>query len=214
MCPAILFTFSFCSGMTTAERHVLGPVWRGIIHQTLSKQRVIFCKDTGISVCMHEEPRPASAALSLGSALSYRRHPNKPPCCNARVPSRCRENKEGAVGRRCAAGSCRHVLHSELVRSHGDAVDELHRAPQAVEFHALVHVHHPVAGQGPTPDGVVQEGSDPCQDNLKHGQAAAQAFFGQQVPFPRDCYLLRQRETKRKILVIQSFLFTDLFKVN
>lgn len=118
--------------------------------------------------------------------------------------------KQGLWG----AGSPRHVLHSELVCSHGDAVDELHRAPQAVELHALVHVHHPVAGQGPAPDGVVQEGADPRQDDLEHGQAAAEAFFGQQVPFPRDCYLLRGRETKRKILVIQRFLFTDLFKVN
>lgn len=107
--------------------------------------------------------------------------------------------KQGLWG----AGSPRHVLHSELVCSHGDAVDELHRAPQAVELHALVHVHHPIAGQGPAPDGVVQEGADPRQDDLEHGQAAAEAFFGQQVPFPRDCYLLRWRETKHKILVIQ-----------
>lgn len=38
------------------------------------------------------------------------------------------------------------LLHSELVRSHGDAVDELHRAPEAVEFYTLVHVHHSIAG--------------------------------------------------------------------
>lgn len=90
------------------------------------------------------------------------------------------------------AGAARlYVLHSELMRSHGDAVDELHGAPEAMEFHTLVHVHHPVAGQGPAPDGIVQEGADPRQDDLKHGQAAAEAFFGQQVPFPCDCYLLR-----------------------
>lgn len=99
------------------------------------------------------------------------------------------------------AGSWQHVLHSELVCSHGDAVDELHCAPEAMEFHTLIHVHHPVAGQGPAPDGIIQEGADPRQNNLKHGQATAEAFFGQQVPFPCNCNLLKWTKTKCQILV-------------
>lgn len=86
------------------------------------------------------------------------------------------------------------------MRSHRDAVDELHGAPEAMEFHTLIHMHHSIAGQGATPDGIIQEGADPREDNLKHGQATAEAFFRQQVPFPCDCYLLRWRERECKIL--------------
>lgn len=144
---------------------------------------------------MDYEPLPAMAALSLVSALSSCRQANKrlhsgPP---RPVPGRTSGALLAAGG---TTSSWRYVLHSELVRSHGDAVDELHGAPEAMEFHALVHVHHPVAGQGPAPDGIVQEGADARQDNLKHGQAAAEAFFGQQVPFPCDCYLLEGGEKK------------------
>lgn len=91
MRPAIVCMFSLSNGMTAAGSHALGPVWRGLIHQRLPRQRVIFCKDTGVSVCV--------CTKSPASALHYRRPPNKSPCCNARVPSRCRENKAGAVGR-------------------------------------------------------------------------------------------------------------------
>lgn len=148
----------------------------------------------------HDEPLPAIAALSLVFALSSCRRANKRLHSRAPHPSD-REDKQCPVAGRSMAGSWQYVLHRELVRSHGDAVDELHGAPEAVEFHALIHVHHPVAGQGPAPDGVVQEGADPRQDNLKHGEAAAEAFFGQQVPFPCDCYLLRRGKRKCKILV-------------
>lgn len=148
------------------------------------------------------EPLPVIAALSLVCARSPCRQANKPLHSNAlRSSASYREDKQSAVACRWAAGSWRYVLHSELMRSHGDAVDELHRAPEAMEFHALVHVHHPIAGQGPAPDRIIQEGADPCQDDLKHGQAAAETFFGQQVAFPCNCYLLKWRERKHKILV-------------
>lgn len=83
------------------------------------------------------------------------------------------------------------LLHGELVRAHGDAVDELHGAPEAVELHALVHVHHAVAGQRAAPDGVVQEAAHARQDDLEHGQAAAQTLLGQQVPLAGNGYLLQ-----------------------
>lgn len=143
------------------------------------------------------EPLPVMAALFPGFALrscrqALKRLRSSPTATTGQAKHCCPQG---------TAGSWQHVLHSELVCSHGDAVDELHCAPEAMEFHTLIHVHHPVAGQGSAPDGIVQEGADPRQDDLKHGQAAAEAFFGQQVPFPRDCYLLKWRETKCKILV-------------
>lgn len=52
-----------------------------------------------------------------------------------------------------------HSLHCKLVRSHGDAVHELHGTPETVELHTLVDVHHAIAGQRPAPDGVIQEGA-------------------------------------------------------
>lgn len=162
---------------------------------------------------MDYEPLPVIAALSLVFALSSCSRANKPLHSNAlHPPASYREDKKSTVARRWTAGSWQYVLHSELVRSHGDAVDELHGAPETMEFHALVHVHHPIAGQGPAPDGIVQEGADPRQDNLEHGQAAAEAFFGQQVPFPCDCYLLRWRERKRKILCKSHLTTRALFK--
>lgn len=90
MRPATVFMFSLSNGMTAAGSHALGPVWRGLIHQTLPRQRVIFCKDTGVSVCVHQESCFCTALPQT---------PEQAPCCNARVPSRCRENNAGAVGR-------------------------------------------------------------------------------------------------------------------
>ena len=81
------------------------------------------------------------------------------------------------------------------MRAHGDAVDELHGAPQPVELHALVDVHHAVAGQWAAPDGVLQEGAHAGQDHLEHGQAAAQPLLGQEVAFAGDGDLLPVRHT-------------------
>lgn len=86
-------------------------------------------------------------------------------------------------------------LHCELVGSHRDAVHELHGAPETVELHALVHVHHAVAGQRSAPDGVVQEASHAREDDLEHGQAAAQPLFGQEVALTSNGNLL-EREMK------------------
>lgn len=61
-----------------------------------------------------------------------------------------------------------HSLHCELVGSHRYTVHKLHGAPEAVKLHALIHVHHAVAGQRSTPNGVVQEDSHPREDDLKH----------------------------------------------
>lgn len=72
-----------------------------------------------------------------------------------------------------------HSLHCELVGSHRYAVHKLHGAPQTVELHALVHVHHTVARQRPAPDGVIQEGPHSREDDLEHGQTAAEPLFGQ-----------------------------------
>lgn len=85
-------------------------------------------------------------------------------------------------------------LHSELVGSHWDAVDKLHGTPQAVELHALVHMHDAVAGQRPAPDGVLQEATHPRQDDLEHGEAAAEPLLGQQVTLTRDCNLLKKKQ--------------------
>lgn len=54
------------------------------------------------------------------------------------------------------------LLCSELMCSYRDAVDKLHGAPQAVELHTLVHVHHPVGGWRSTPHPVLQEAADAC----------------------------------------------------
>lgn len=50
-------------------------------------------------------------------------------------------------------------LHCKLVSSHRYAVHELHGAPETVELHTLIDVHHTVARQRPAPDLVVQEGT-------------------------------------------------------
>lgn len=89
-------------------------------------------------------------------------------------------------------------LHSELVCSHGDAVHKLHGAPETVELHALVHVHHAVARQWATPDGVIEETTHTGQDDLEHGEATAQPLFGEQISLASDGYLLwRCREQKK-----------------
>lgn len=89
-----------------------------------------------------------------------------------------------------------HSLCRELVGAHGDAVHELHGAPEPVELHALVHVHDPVGGGRPAPDGVLQVAPDPRQDHLEHGEPTAQPLLGQQVPLPGDGYLLRRGTTR------------------
>lgn len=80
------------------------------------------------------------------------------------------------------------------MRAHGDAVDELHCAPQAVELHALVDVHHTVGGRGAAPHRVLQEAADARQDDLEHGKATAKTLFGQQVSLARDGNLLEKRK--------------------
>lgn len=82
------------------------------------------------------------------------------------------------------------LLYCELVSSHRDTVDKLHGAPEAVEFNTLVHVHDAVAGKRSAPDRVIQEATYACEDDLEHGEAAAQPLFGQQVAFTRNCNLL------------------------
>lgn len=85
-------------------------------------------------------------------------------------------------------------LSCELVGPHGDAVDELHGTPQPVELHALVNVHDAVGGRGAPPDGVLQVAPDAGQDDLEHGQAAAQPLLGQEVALPSDGDLLGMGE--------------------
>lgn len=80
------------------------------------------------------------------------------------------------------------------MRAHGDAVDKLHGTPQAVELHALVHVHHAVGGRRPAPHPVLQEAADARQDDLEHGEATAQTLFGQQVALTRNGDLLTKRQ--------------------
>lgn len=85
------------------------------------------------------------------------------------------------------------------MRAHGNAVDELHGAPQAVELHALVDVHHAVGGRRPAPHPVVQETADARQDDLEHGKAAAETLFGQQVPLTGNSNLLGKGEKETMI---------------
>lgn len=87
-----------------------------------------------------------------------------------------------------------HLLHSELVSAHWDAVHKLHGAPQAVKLHTFVHVHHAITGQRPAPDGVIEEPTDTGEDDLEHGQTAAQTLFGQEVTLTSDGNLLKEQE--------------------
>lgn len=86
-----------------------------------------------------------------------------------------------------------YLLCCKLVCAYRDAVDKLHGTPQAVELHALINMHHSVSGRGPAPHAVLQEAADASQNDLKHGEAAAQALFGQQVTLSCDGYLLEKR---------------------
>jgi hypothetical protein len=85
-----------------------------------------------------------------------------------------------------------HLLHRKLVCPHRNAVDKLHGTPQPVKFHTLIHMHNPIAGQRPTPDGVIQKGPYSCQDDFKHRQATAQPLLGEQVPLSCNCNLLQK----------------------
>lgn len=51
-------------------------------------------------------------------------------------------------------------------------------------------MHDAIGGRRAPPDGVLQVTPDACQDDLKHGQAAAQPLLGQQVALPGDGDLL------------------------
>lgn len=86
-----------------------------------------------------------------------------------------------------------HSLHCELVGPYWDAVNKLHGAPETVELDTLVHVHHTIAGQWATPDGVIQEASHTGEDDFEHGQTTAQPLFGQQVSLTSDGNLLKVR---------------------
>lgn len=90
------------------------------------------------------------------------------------------------------------------MRAHRDAVDKLHGAPQAVELHTLVNVHHTVGGRRPAPHPILQEAADACQDDLEHGKATAQTFFGQQVSLTGNGNLLVKKngeKDKTKIII-------------
>lgn len=86
-----------------------------------------------------------------------------------------------------------HSLHCELMGSHGYAVHKLHGAPETVELHTLVHMHHTVARQRSAPNGVVQEGSHSREDDLEHRQTAAQPLFGQEVALTSNGNLLKEK---------------------
>lgn len=127
-----------------------------------------------------KEEAPLSVALKqLGACL---------------IPSQDLSPTSVSVPPTCPPQHTTHLLHRELMRPHGNAVHELHGTPQPVELHALIHVHDPVARERPTPDGVIQKGPDPCQDDLEHRQATAEALLGQQVPLPCDCNLLQKAQ--------------------
>lgn len=83
--------------------------------------------------------------------------------------------------------------------AHRDAVDKLHGTPKAVELHALVNMHHTVGGWRPTPHAILQEAADTCQDDLEHGKAAAQTFFGQQVSLTGNGNLLVKKKDNHNI---------------
>lgn len=83
-----------------------------------------------------------------------------------------------------------YLLCRELMCAHRDAVDKLHGTPQAVELHTLIDMHHTVGGRGPAPHPILQEAADARQDDLEHGKATAQAFFGQQVSLTGNGNLL------------------------
>lgn len=107
--------------------------------------------------------------------------------CNSGIPLVLSGNKQ-VGGWLCPRW--RYILSCELVGAHGDAVDELHGAPQPVELHTLIHVHDAVGGRRAPPDGVLQVAPNAGQDHLEHGQATAQPLLGQQVTFPSDGDLL------------------------
>lgn len=77
--------------------------------------------------------------------------------------------------------------------AHRDAVDKLHGTPEAVELHTLVNMHHAVGGRWSAPNAVLQEAADACQDDFKHGEAAAQTLFSQQVSLTGNGNLLVRR---------------------
>ncbi len=78
------------------------------------------------------------------------------------------------------------------MRAHRDAVHKLHGAPEAVELHALIHMHDAVGGGRASPHTVLQEAANTRQDDLKHGQTTAQTLLRQQVSFSCYCNLLNR----------------------
>lgn len=53
-------------------------------------------------------------------------------------------------------------------------------------------MHDTISGWRAPPDGVLQVAPNAGQDDLEHGQAAAESLLGQQVTFPSDGNLLGQ----------------------
>lgn len=100
-----------------------------------------------------------------------------------------------------------HLLCRELVCAHRDAVDKLHGTPQAVKLHALVNVHDTIGGRRPTPHPIVQETADACQNDLKHGKAAAKTLFGEQVPLTRNGNLLAEKRMDATLIYATQILF-------
>lgn len=86
-----------------------------------------------------------------------------------------------------------YLLCCKLMCAHRDAVDKLHGAPEAVELHTLVNMHHTVGGRRPAPHAVLQEAAYACQDDFKHGEATAETLFSQQVSLTGNGNLLGKR---------------------
>lgn len=104
-----------------------------------------------------------------------------------------------------------HSLCSELIGAHRDAVHKLHGTPEPVELHTLIHVHDSICWGWSTPDWVLQVAPNSRQDDLEHGQAAAQPLLGQQVTFSGNGYLLKRRTTEETSdNVIQTYPLVGL----
>ncbi len=83
------------------------------------------------------------------------------------------------------------LLDRELIFTDRPAVDKLYRTPQTMKLIALIDVQDPVARGYPMPDGVIQIGFDPGENNLKHRQSAAQPLTCQQIPLGGYIRLLK-----------------------
>lgn len=96
------------------------------------------------------------------SPLLSKEHNDHAACPMEAVPEALpAEQRQSAASQTWPTCLLIYSLHCKLVRSHRNAVHELHGAPETVELHTLVDVHHSVARQRPAPDLVVQEGAHP-----------------------------------------------------